>query len=82
MICDLLPNLPNLKTTPLGTIRIRKNLTLPPNTDVVAYCKDKIKTSNNIVKKGKNWYIQVDGIVITVNASSFTIITAHKEKKK
>ena len=30
--------------------------------------------------KGKNWYVCIDGCVITVNAGSYTIITAHREK--
>ena len=34
----------------------------------------------SITRKGKNWYITVEGCIITVNAHSFTIITAHKEK--
>ncbi|MDE5910121.1 MAG: DUF3781 domain-containing protein [Lachnospiraceae bacterium] len=27
---------------------------------------------------GKNWYCEVDGIKITVNAHSYTIITAYR----
>ena len=27
------------------------------------------------------WYICIEGCIITVNASSYTIITAHKEKR-
>ncbi|MDR1592225.1 MAG: DUF3781 domain-containing protein, partial [Prevotellaceae bacterium] len=29
-----------------------------------------------------NWYVSVDNCVITVNAHSYTIITAHKTKRK
>ena len=29
-----------------------------------------------------SWYIKIDGCVITVNAYSFTIITAHKVKNQ
>ena len=35
---------------------------------------------NLIIRKGKNWYVSIDDIIITVNAYSYTIITAHKEK--
>ena len=50
--------------------------------DIVEYCIDKIKQENAVIeRKGKNYYVTVDGIIITVNASSYTIITAHKEKK-
>ena len=33
-----------------------------------------------ITRNGKNWYISIDACKITVNAHSYTIITAHKEK--
>lgn len=50
--------------------------------DIVSYCKDKIKSPNAIIeRKGKNWYVTIDDAIITVNASSYTIITAHKIKK-
>ena len=35
---------------------------------------------NSIIRKGKNWYVSIDDIIITVNAYSYTIITAHKQK--
>ncbi|MCL2281970.1 MAG: DUF3781 domain-containing protein [Fibromonadales bacterium] len=31
-----------------------------------------------ITRKGKNWYVNIDGCKITVNAHSYTIITVHK----
>ena len=31
-------------------------------------------------RKGKNWYITIDNCIITVNAYSYTVITAHKVK--
>ena len=50
--------------------------------DVVSFCMAKIKEPHAAISRnGKNWYIRVDGIVITVNAYSYTIITAHKEKR-
>jgi len=80
--CDpklLLINLEELHTTGLGAERIRNNLCLSVD-DVVGWCKEKIKATNaSIVRKGKNWYITVDGCEITVNASSYTIITAHRK---
>ena len=46
--------------------------------DVVDYCKQKIALDNcSISREGKNWYCKIDGICITVNAYSYTIITAH-----
>lgn len=38
------------------------------------------KSENEIFRKGKNWYIKTDGCTITVNAYSYTVITAHKEE--
>lgn len=78
---ELLKNLDKLHTTELGAIRIRRNLSLDTE-DVVLWCQTKIKSDNAVItRKGKNWYINVDGCIITVNAYSYTIITAHKEKK-
>ncbi len=75
----LLNKLDLLHTTKLGAARIRANLCLDTE-DVVQWCKEKILKSNDITRKGKNWYIVIDDIRITVNAHSLTIITAHKEK--
>ena len=79
---ELLNNLAKVHTTELGIVRIKRNLSLDID-DVVEWCKNKITSKNaNITRKGKNWYITVEGCIITVNAHSFTIITAHKEKKQ
>lgn len=78
---DLLNHLDKIHTTELGVIRIRKNLSLDV-ADVVDWCKTKINSANAIItRNGKNWYVNVDNCVITINAHSYTIITAHKEKK-
>jgi hypothetical protein len=74
----LLSHLDQLHTTDLGAERIRKNLRLDTD-DLVGWCREKIKAANvSIIRKGKNWYITVDGCEITVNAYSYTIITAHR----
>ena len=78
---ELLENLDRLHTTELGAGRIKKNLSLDTD-DVVAWCKAKIRSDNAVIKRnGKNWYVDVDECIITVNAYSYTIITAHREKK-
>ena len=76
----LLSNIDKLHTTEIGIDRIKKNLKI--NTEnVVKYCKEKILDNNcNIYKQGKNWYCEVDNIIITVNSYSYTIITAHTKK--
>ena len=77
---ELLQNLAKLHTTPMGVDRIRRNLGLGVDiTDVVVWCKNQIESSAAaITRKGKNWYCRIGGCVITVNAYSYTIITAHK----
>lgn len=73
----LLAHMDNLHTTEGGINRIRRNLKLD-TADVVAYCKHIILEENcRISRKGKNWYCETDHIKITVNSSSYTIITAH-----
>ena len=42
----------------------------------------KIIINDHIWKSGNNWYVMIDNCVITVNASSYTIITAHKATNK
>jgi len=77
---ELLRNLNKIHTTELGILRIKKNLELETK-DVVKWCKNKIKNSVKIIKKGKNWYINIENIIFTVNVNSYTIITAHNIKK-
>ncbi len=79
--CELILNLDKLHTTELGIGRIKVNLSLNVN-DVVKWCNEKIqKPDASITRKGKNWYIDIDNCIITVNAYSYTIITAQKTKK-
>ena len=72
--------LSNLHTTKLGIERIKRNLCLDVD-DVVDWCRQKIEDKNSsIIRKGKNWYVCTDDCEITINAHSYTIITAHKVK--
>lgn len=74
----LLDHIDQIHTTEMGVDRIRKNLQLDC-ADVVAYCINKILNRNcNIYRKGKNWYCEADGQRFTINAYSYTIITAHR----
>lgn len=76
---ELLNNLNKIHTTQMGIIRIKRNLQIKE--DVINYCISKVTdTKSEITKKGKNWYIKNENIIITINASSYTIITAHKSK--
>ena len=76
----LLENISQLHTTPMGLDRIRRNLNLGDDvTDVVEWCRNRIFNERaEITRNGKNWYCRIDGAIITVNAYSYTIITAHK----
>lgn len=78
----LLKNIDKVDTTEMGILRIKRNLNLD-NIDVVEYCKSKILDKNcYIYKNGKNYYCEIDNIIITVNTSSYTIITAHLNNRK
>ncbi len=76
---DLLENIDKLHTTEMGADRIVKNLGLDTQ-DPVSWCKEKTNSDDAIIeRKGKNWYVYVDNAVITINAYSYTIITAHRK---
>lgn len=77
MIEVLLNNVDKIHTTELGVVRIQRNLCI--NSDVVEFCKNKVLDKNSLIyKKGKNWYIEIDNIRITINSYNYSIITAHK----
>ncbi len=76
--CELLAHLSRVHTTEMGAVRIRRNLNLAEG-DVVAWCKARMADTNaQIIRRGKNWYVTSEGCVLTVNAASYTIITAHR----
>lgn len=77
---ELLENLDKLHTTELGVVRIKRNLSLDTE-NVVEWCRNKINSDNAVITRtGKNWYIDIDTCIITVNAYSYTIITAKMKK--
>ena len=72
----LLENIDRIHTTEMGVGRIQRNLGI--DDEPVGYCISRLKQDNSIVRKeGKNYYVDVDDCTITINSSSFTIITAH-----
>lgn len=78
----LINDIERIDTTDLGISRIKRNLELDNDVDVVDYCKNIILDKNStFTSKGKNYYITRDCEQLTVNKSSFTIITAHIIKK-
>lgn len=77
---DLLQNIDKIHSTDMGVERIARNLSL--TSDVVTWCKERIlDKAATMERTGKNWYVRCAGVIITVNAHSYTIITAHKESK-
>lgn len=75
---NLIENINKLHTTKMGTERVKRNLSIETD-DIVQWCKAKILSANAVItKRGKNWYADIDNCEITVNAHSYTIITAHK----
>ena len=73
----LLENVDKIHTTEMGVGRIQRNLGI--DDEPVGYCILKLKREDAVVtREGKNYYVVVDNCRITINASSFTIITAHK----
>ena len=77
---ELIENRNKLHTTAMGIERIKKNLQVETD-DIVEWCRRRILQKDaKIERLGKNWYIIVDDSKITVNAYSYTIITAHKIK--
>ncbi|MBD5536530.1 MAG: DUF3781 domain-containing protein [Lachnospiraceae bacterium] len=75
---SLVENIDKLHTTEMGVQRIKRNLQIEVD-DVVQWCKTQILNKDTVIEKiGKNWYATIDNCKITVNANSYTIITAHK----
>lgn len=77
---DQMVDLEKIHTTPMGEIRIKKNLHISCD-DIVAWCiKQILNKDTRFERKGKNWYIYIKQGILTINASSYTIITAHPYK--
>lgn len=79
MVDMLIENIDKIHTTAMGYDRIRNNLDLG-EVDVVVWCKNKILDNRSVKEKERTGISYIDGCVITVNASSYTIITCHKNK--
>jgi hypothetical protein len=77
---ELIRNKERIHTTEMGRERVRKNLGLG-NVDIIEWCRNLLdgKAAEPILK-GKNWYVFSGDIVVTINAHSYTIITAHRMK--
>ena len=76
---ELFNSLDKIHSTDLGVERIKKNLNINPE-NVIEWCKGKIQEADYVFRSGKNWYVHVEDFILTINAHSFTIITAHKKR--
>lgn len=77
---DLMENIDKLHTTEMGAERIKRNCRIETD-DAVQWSKGRILDKNAKFERiGKNWYVAAGNYKITVNAHSYTIITAHKVK--
>lgn len=77
---ELLWSSNQLHTTGAGYARVRKNLSLDTG-DVIGWCRETIKSPGAVMeRRGDHWYVRVDDCVIVINAYSYIIITAHREK--
>ena len=73
---NLRDNISKLHITYLGNERIKKNLGI--DGDTINYCKKIIMNDGTKIDvRGKNYYVRYQHIEIVVNASSYTVITAH-----
>lgn len=75
----LIKNIDKIHTTPMGVRRIASNLDIA-DADAVGFCKRLILDGScKIYRSGKNYYCENAGVTVTVNAGSYTIITAHRK---
>lgn len=73
----LFQHIDDIHTTPMGIDRISRNLNLHGQ-DVVSWCKNAVINATLIKHINKNYYVYYGGAAITINSTSYTIITAHK----
>lgn len=74
----LLKALDKLHTTEAGEARIRKNIGDVP--DVIEWARAQItRVDADIKRVGKNYRVTAGEYLVTVNAGSLTVITAHKK---
>lgn len=79
-MCRLIENIDKLHTTEMGSQRIKRNLQIETE-DIVQWCKTRLLDKDAKMERiGKNWYVTINNCKITINAHSYTIITAHTVK--
>lgn len=80
---NLIQNIDKIHTTQMGLARIIKNVGIYRQNsynEIINFCREIINNpSTKIIIRGKNYYIELNDIILTINRHSFTIITAHKK---
>lgn len=80
---NLIQNIDKIRTTQMGLARIIKNIGICRQnsySEIINFCREIINNpSAKIIIRGKNYYIESNDIILTINRHSFTIITAHKK---
>lgn len=80
---NLIQNIDKIHTTQMGLARIIKNIGIYRQnsySEIINFCREIINNpSTKIIIHGKNYYIELNDIILTINRHSFTIITAHKK---
>ena len=74
---SFLLNLDKINISDKGKERIKNNLNLE-NEDIVEFCKKIISDENcNIYREGKNWWCELNDIIIKINVFSYIITLMH-----
>ena len=75
---ELKQRIEHIDTTSLGYDRIKRNLQLQNDEPVEFFIKCIRENSSLVRKEGKNYYVYIRDIIITINSSTLNVITAHK----
>lgn len=75
---DMMYIVDHVKTTPLGEKRILKNVDIPEDTNILAWCKYMMLSDGSTLERvGKNFYIYIGDLKFCINASTYTIFTVN-----
>ena len=80
----LLKHLDEIHNTELGIKRIYRNIGLY-DTEILTEIEDALTIHSydtTVIRKGKNYYVRYRDVEYTINASSYTVITAHCMSKQ
>ena len=77
---ELIENIVKVHTTAMGIDRIRKNLGLE-DIDIAAFCRSRILDKSAIItRRGKNWYVRINGCVIMEKKYSKELLEKYRDR--